>query len=241
LFSLNRFDEAIPLFVEKLGVQKARLGIAHADTIRTAFNLGANYRQAGRLEDALALFDEWLARALDVLPPNHPAFGYGLDQGLQTYERAGRCDKAEPFLRKLVVNTSKAAGAATPPAAGTLALLGLNLLQQKKHTEAETVLRECLMLREKIEPEAWTTFNTKSMLGGALLGQKKYAAAEPLLLAGHEGMKKQEAKIPPPARSRLTDAVERLVQLYEATGKKDEAVKWRKKLRAREAEKPRAG
>ncbi len=27
------------------------------------------------------------------------------------------------------------------------------------------------------------------MLGGALLGQKKYAEAEPLLLKGYEGMK----------------------------------------------------
>jgi hypothetical protein len=64
------------------------------------------------------------------------------------------------------------------------------------------------------------------MLGGALLGQKKYADAEPLLLAGYEGMKKQEAKIPPQGTGRLTEAVERLVQLYEATGKPDEVKKW---------------
>ena len=49
-------------------------------------------------------------------------------------------------------------------------------------TPAEEMLRECLAIREKKEPEAWTTFDTKSMLGGALLGQKKYAEAEPLLL-----------------------------------------------------------
>ena len=30
----------------------------------------------------------------------------------------------------------------------------------------------------------WTTFNTRSMLGGALLGQKRYADAEPLLVFG---------------------------------------------------------
>ena len=38
-------------------------------------------------------------------------------------------------------------------------------------------------------------------------------------------MHKQEAKIPPPGKVRLTEAVERLVQLYEATGKKDEAAR----------------
>ena len=60
-------------------------------------------------------------------------------------------------------------------------------------------MRECLLIREKTEPDAWTTFHTKSLLGGSLLGQKNLPpdAAEPLLLAGYEGMKAREAKIPP--------------------------------------------
>ena len=47
-------------------------------------------------------------------------------------------------------------------------------------------------------------------------------------------MKKHEATIPTQGKVRLTDALERLVQLYEATGKKDEAAKWRKELDWRE-------
>jgi hypothetical protein len=46
------------------------------------------------------------------------------------------------------------------------------------------------------QPDAWNTFKAQSMLGGALLGQQKYAATEPLLLTGYEGMKKREARIP---------------------------------------------
>ncbi|MHB8736664.1 MAG: hypothetical protein ACYC6M_15285 [Terriglobales bacterium] len=72
----------------------------------------------------------------------------------------------------------------------------------------------------------------------ALLGGKKYADAEPLLLAGYEGMKKQQAKIPPQGKVRLTEAVERLVQLYEAMDKKDDAAKWRKELEARKPQTP---
>jgi hypothetical protein len=71
------------------------------------------------------------------------------------------------------------------------------------------------------------------MLGGALLGQAKFAEAEPLLLAGCEGMKKQEAKIPPPAKVRLAEAIERLVQLCEALDRKDEAARWRTELDSR--------
>jgi hypothetical protein len=43
-------------------------------------------------------------------------------------------------------------------------------------------------------------------------------------------MKQREAKIPPAGRSRLTEALERLVQLYEATDQKEKAAGWRIKL-----------
>jgi hypothetical protein len=73
-------------------------------------------------------------------------------------------------------------------------------------------------------------FHTKSLLGGALLGQQKYAEAEPFLLQGYQGMKQRAAKIPENRKITLTDALKRLVQLYDAWGKKDEADKWRKEL-----------
>ena len=105
-------------------------------------------------------------------------------------------------------------------------------------------MRECLKIRELKEADVWTTFNTKSMLGGSLLGQKKYAEAEPLLLAGYEGMKDREAKIPAQGKVRLAEALEGLVQLYDATQQKDKAAPWRKKLEVRrkddkKAEKPK--
>jgi len=102
----------------------------------------------------------------------------------------------------------------------------LNLLRQQKWAAAEAPLRECLDIRAKAQPDAWNTFNTQSMLGGALLGQRKYAEAEPLLLAGYEGMKRREKAIPAQGKDRLPEAVERLVQLYEATDKKDAVKKW---------------
>jgi hypothetical protein len=64
------------------------------------------------------------------------------------------------------------------------------------------------------------------MLGGVLLGQKKYADAEPLLLKGYEGMKLREKTIPPQASSRISEALDRLIELYLATDRPDEAKKW---------------
>ena len=105
-------------------------------------------------------------------------------------------------------------------------------MEQKQWARAEPLLRECLTIRAKKAPDDWLTFGSQSQLGGALLGQKKYAEAQPLLLAGYEGMKERHAEIPPQAKARLPEAVERLVQLYEELGQKDEVAKWQKELAA---------
>jgi eukaryotic-like serine/threonine-protein kinase len=92
--------------------------------------------------------------------------------------------------------------------------------------EAEPALRESLAIREKKEPDDWRTFNTRSLLGGALLGQKKYADAEPLLLKGYEGMKQRVKSIPPQGNTRIPEALDRLIELYTAMNKPDEVKKW---------------
>jgi eukaryotic-like serine/threonine-protein kinase len=112
------------------------------------------------------------------------------------YDEVKQFDKAEMLHREELPLLKQKSGGDSPAYAGALAALGLNLLRQKKWTEAEPQLRECLVIREKQQPDVWTTFNTKSMLGEALLGQKKYADAEPLLLAGYEGLKQRQKMLP---------------------------------------------
>ena len=79
-------------------------------------------------------------------------------------------------------------------------------------------------------PDDWSRFNTMSQLGGSLLGQGRYAEAEPLVVPGYEGMKAREAKIPAPGKPRLAEAAVRVVRLYEAWGKPEQAAAWKAKL-----------
>jgi hypothetical protein len=58
------------------------------------------------------------------------------------------------------------------------------------------------------------------------LGQKKYADAEPLLLAGYEGLKAREKTIPPPGIICIPEALDRLIEFYTVTNKPDEVNKW---------------
>jgi WD40 repeat protein/serine/threonine protein kinase len=140
--------------------------------------------------------------------------------------------KSGAFLQEQLPRARQALPKDSPELAYLLAAIGMSFLEQKQWAKAEPFIRECLSIRQKTQPDSWVTFNAQSMLGGALLGQKKYAEAEPLLLEGYAGMKKRENTIPSVGKDRLSEAAERLVQLYDVTGKKDEAAKWRRELEA---------
>jgi hypothetical protein len=140
--------------------------------------------------------------------------------------------KSGAFLQEQLPRARKALPKDSPDLAYILAQIGMALLEQKQWARAEPFIRECLAIREKAQPDSWVTFNARSMLGGALLGQKKYAQAEPLLRKGYAGMKEREKTIPPVGKDRLSEAVQRLVQLYDALGKKAEAAKWRREVEA---------
>ena len=155
----------------------------------------------------------------------------------------GKHDLALPLLREVADRAKKKSGADSPQYGGALARIGLVLLQQQKWSESEAVLREALNIRETQEPDLWTTFQTKSMLGGALLGQKNLKDAEPLLRSGYEGLKLRAEKTPTEVKYRLAEALDRLIVLAEATNKPDDAMFWkdeRTKLPAASAPKPEA-
>jgi eukaryotic-like serine/threonine-protein kinase len=234
----GKFDLALPLFEQALAKMKAKLGPDHHDTLTCMGNLGVAYRDAGRLGEALALLEQTLQKRKEKLGPEHPDTLFGMNELAYCYAKMGKREKAQSLYRELARFWKEKAGADSPQYAQPLASLGLSLLEQKKPADAEPLLRASLAIREKTQPDAWTTFNTKSLLGASLLGKKQYAEAEPLLLFGYEGMKQRAEKIPPLYKVRVTEALERLVQLYDVWGRKDKADEWRRKLTAVKLPKP---
>jgi tetratricopeptide (TPR) repeat protein len=185
--------------------------------------LGLAYLNLGDAKQAVEQYERALALHEAMQGVNHSATATCRNQLAVAYRRAGRTAEASRLIDRNPNSSSHASA---------LAVRGALLLSQKKPVEAELKLRECLTIRKKMQPDDWTTFDTKSMLGEALVEQKKYADAEPLLRSGYEGLKQREAKIPSQDKGRLNKALERLVQLYEAWGKKDKADQWRKELEA---------
>jgi hypothetical protein len=142
--------------------------------------------------------------------------------------------KAVAMLREYLDVRRKHAPKDDPRLASELSMFAQGLTGCGEFAAADPLLRECLAILEKRQPDHWVTFNTRCLIGRALLGQTKYADAEPLLVNGYEGMKARETAIPKAGGSEecIPDALDWLIQLYTATGKPDEAAKYRE-LRAK--------
>jgi tetratricopeptide (TPR) repeat protein/tRNA A-37 threonylcarbamoyl transferase component Bud32 len=226
----GQFAKAEPLLVETLAVSRRVLGDEHPNTLISMNSLAVVYQAQRQFAKAEPVFAEAVAGARKKLGLAHATTQSVIRNLIDCYMRMGQPARAEPLCRELAEFWSRKAGPDSPPYAGALAALGINLLQQQEWAAAEPVLRDALAIHEKKEPDAWAACHMRSLLGGSLLGQNKYAEAEPLLLAGYEGMRRREDRIPPQGEGQLTAGLERLVQLYDAWGKKDKADPWRKKL-----------
>ena len=130
------------------------------------------------------------------------------------YDRWKKPELATEWRKKAPLATDPIANLPNddPGRARLLSDAGKRLLEQHKYVQAETLFREALAIWEKM-PATWQLFDTQSLLGASMLGQKKVDLAEPLLLQGYEGLREREADIPPNAKVRFTDARKRLVQL----------------------------
>jgi eukaryotic-like serine/threonine-protein kinase len=91
-----------------------------------------------------------------------------------------------------------------------------------------------LRLTEKHDLDAGYRLYVMNLLGASLAGQKNYADAEPLLLESCQGLQQRQASLPPylNAPRRITESLERLVQLYDAWGTPAQAAEWKQKLAA---------
>jgi len=184
-----------------------------------------NYLAAGRLAKAVELLEGAHRLRREYLGPDHPDTLISRQSLARACEADGRPADAEAHLREVVAAYRRRPDPAD--LVDALGSLGMTLTGRGKFAEAEAILREALALCEKKDPDAWATAHARSLLGAAVLGQRRYADAEPLLTAGYEGMLRRAAKVPPVRRARLAEAADRLVELYAAWGKPAEAARWR--------------
>jgi eukaryotic-like serine/threonine-protein kinase len=227
----EQYEKAEPLLTQALEIQRRALGPEHPSTLITLNNLALVYDARRQYEIAEPLFTKAMEVERRVLGLEHPDTLTITNNLARLYEARGQYEKARLLCTQVLEIQRRKLGGDHPRTAATMATLGLVLLKQQKYSEAASILRECLTIREAKLPDDWSRFYAQSLLGGSLLGQKAYTEAEPMLLAGYEGMSMREARVPARSKALLTGAGERVVQLYDAWGKKEKANEWRAKIK----------
>jgi tetratricopeptide (TPR) repeat protein len=223
--------KALPLLEQASENLKARFGPDHPRTLSALVHLALAYQATGRRNEALRLLEQTVEKQTAKLGPGHPTTLSTFNHLAQAYEAGGQPERAESLVRELLACQRQTANPESVAIA--LSTLGRILSKQARHAEAELLLRECLARRARQCPEDWTKFHTQSLLGRTLLGQKKYAEAEPFLIQGYQGMRQRQARIPVLFRTPyLIEGLESLVQLFTAWGKPNEAAPWREELEA---------
>jgi tetratricopeptide (TPR) repeat protein len=197
--------------------------------------LGLVLAHEGKLAEAEAVYREDLQFMKSTFDKTHVFSAVLTDLGDTLYQQ-GRFAEAETMYRQALAARRSGSGNEMRTAE-SLNNLATALHAEGQLDEAEPLAREGLAICEKKVPDNWNwrTFDARRLLGGILVGQKKYAEAEPLLRSGYEGIKQQLDKIPlycnPHLKGALQkQALEGLVQLYEATGRPDQAAEWKKTL-----------
>jgi tetratricopeptide (TPR) repeat protein len=211
-------------------VEKCRtlLGPTHSSTLGNMHRLAWNYAHMDRLTESIALHDKVLELRKSVVDPEQDLLIFWIHTLAWVCQWTGDLDRADRLLREVLDHDRRQDESRIRPngMATRLASLALNLLLQGRPDEAEPLAREAVGLNQI---EGHHRFYSVSVLGAVLLGQKKYAEGEPLLLQGYQGLKQNEA-VHPAVRRWRKQVGEWVVRLYDATGQPEKARMWREKL-----------
>ena len=231
-------EKAMTIMAENVVKIRKLLGDTHPDAMHAMNNLAFMYEQNDKLDDAIPLHLETLQLRRGKLGNDHPDTLESQSNLAWCLRRAGRFAESIDLYRQARPGMVAQHGAEHDQTISFLNNFSHSLLMGQQFEEAETVLRECLPLQEQKYPDGWRTFRAKAWLGSALLGQKKLDEAEPLLLAGYDGLLSREEKLPEHAGIVLNEVPEQLVRLYaarNADGDAEHAAKWKSVTENRKA------
>ncbi|MBI1904194.1 MAG: serine/threonine protein kinase [Planctomycetia bacterium] len=232
-------EKAVSLLEEALAGLRFQVGEDHPHVWMLTGNLGAALLEARRVQEAVKRLRDCYEGLRRSLGPQHTTVHTAGSKLAGAYEAAGQLEDADRTYAELIEQMQ-----ASDPANQTRLLMPLVQLAEcrmrgEKFSEAEPPLRQALQIAEEQFKGQWPPHDIQSLLGAAMTGQRKFDEAEKLLLSGYEGLAAKESGIPPAQRQkRLTQALSRLVKLYEDWGKREAANTWRERLKLRPSMNP---
>jgi eukaryotic-like serine/threonine-protein kinase len=224
---LGRNVEAESLFVAALAAARRAHGDVHPLVAAILSPLGTVQERAKLFPQADSTFRAALAMRRELLGEEHPDYAWTMFNYADFLLRLGRYPEAAEWCRRVIALRGRSLQDAHPAVATSMGVLGRALGQMDSLPVAERWLRESLAIRRAAFPAGhYLIASSESILGEHMVLAGRYGQAEELLLKAEKDLvvaRGEEAPI-------IQDARGRLVKLYKAWGKKEEAERWRAKL-----------
>ena len=188
--------------------------------------------ERGKTDEAEPLFREALATGKEMLGEGHLLTLSAHGAYAMFLEDGGRMDEAQRLREDEAAIAERQYGERHPGVARALEGLGRHFLARGQPAEAEPHFRRALAVRQRLHPAGhWRIAAANAMVGRCLVEARRPREAEPFLRAGYEGLRNS-----PESRSDVTRAtLARLIDVLEASGRAEEAARYRADQSAPEA------
>jgi len=182
LYQAGRFAAALPLAERAARLAKSQLNPTHQLYATALNNLGAVYRELGRLDQAEGIMKEALALRERTSGPKHPDTALVLNSLGELYRYKKQYGAAEVALKRALAIREAALGPEDLATARTLNNLALVRQEQGRLREAEELFLRSLRIRQKrLAPDHPDVTRALENLAGLYRDQRRPAEAEELL------------------------------------------------------------
>jgi eukaryotic-like serine/threonine-protein kinase len=257
--TLDSYESAEQLIENFLEIERRKLGENYVSTRTTIADLAEIYRQHARSDTAqgrtaqaaseLAKAEErsrQLAALLASLPAGTFEGGAGTPGGAETGNNMfrltailaaqGKYTESETEITRLIDAVRHPGLEVTLNQA--LVILGWLKIREQKFAEAEAVLKDaCSFLADPRHgvSQNLPAYGCQAELAASMIGQKRFAEAEPILLRSDDDLMRIEPDLVPGQRGYYFTAGESeewTIRMYQEWGKPDQAAEWNTKLQA---------
>jgi len=182
LYSMGKYDEAIPLAQGILTVREKALGQEHPDVAKSLNRLAAIYAELGDYAKAEPLYMRSLVIQEKMLGPEHPDVAQSLNNLADLYYSKGDFARAEPLYMRSLAIQEKMLGPEHPDVAQSLNNLAVLYHSKGDFARAEPLYMRSLAIQEKmLGPTQLSVAVSLNNLASLYYSKQDYDRAEGLV------------------------------------------------------------